>query len=76
LGFRCSEGNCPFFGKEHPVGVCSKAKRHVNVAAIPQKLAELVADYVFAKFVMNDIRMTPKVILSADEVDDFNLKMS
>lgn len=55
--FHCSSDNCPYYGGIHPVGVRGHGDMY-NAAAIPQALAEEVAEYVNAKFYMDRIRKT------------------
>jgi len=73
--FHCSEGRCPYYNLVHPIGVRSNGQ-DFNAAAIPKKLAELVANYVHSKFFIDCVADIPKTILSAAEEDHFNLCMS
>ena len=53
--FTCRNAKCPYkVDNQHPVG-CRDDKNY-NAAAIPQFLAEEVADYVNAKFCLDQIR--------------------
>eukprot|EP00536_Pseudo-nitzschia_multiseries_P005631 jgi/Psemu1/190972/e_gw1.108.9.1 len=73
--FRCSKGTCAYHNTPHPVGTRSHSHQF-NAAAIPQKLAEEVAEYVNAKFVLDQISRLPKVSLSSEEEEEFDFCMS
>jgi hypothetical protein len=47
-----------------------------NAAAIPQKLAEEVAEYVHSKFYMDGISRIPEARLTKEEEEQFNICMS
>jgi hypothetical protein len=67
--FRC-EKKCPYNDGAHPVS--SRAHgNNFNAAAIPDALAEEVAEYVNAKFVLDRIRYTkmPLVPLTEDDAN-------
>ena len=57
--FRC-ERKCPYKDGTHPIGARSQGNRF-NAAAIPDALAEEVAEYVHAKFVLDRIRHTKQM---------------
>ena len=58
--FKCTPDRCPYSGGGvHPVSARQQGNRF-NAAAIPDALAEEVAEYVNAKFVLDRIRHTAK----------------
>lgn len=61
--YRCSK-KCPYHGGLHPISARKQGSKF-NAAAIPLDLAEEVAEYVNAKFVLDRIRHTKKA--SVDE---------
>ena len=57
--FRCTPAKCPYSGGAvHPIGARSHS---FNAAAIPEALAEEVAEYVHAKFMLDRIRYTKEM---------------
>uniref|UniRef100_A0A7S4EG38 DNA (cytosine-5-)-methyltransferase n=1 Tax=Pseudo-nitzschia australis TaxID=44445 RepID=A0A7S4EG38_9STRA len=71
--FRCTKGKCPYHGKLHPIGV--RSHKQFNAAAIPQKLAEEVAEYVHAKFLLDRVARLPRASLSTAEEEEFDLHL-
>jgi hypothetical protein len=66
---------CPYHGGLHPVGVRSNG-HHYNAAAIPDALAEEVADEVFAIFQDGRIRKTPEATMTQEEIEAFDNLMA
>eukprot|EP00539_Tryblionella_compressa_P007495 CAMPEP_0178774030 /NCGR_PEP_ID=MMETSP0744-20121128/23417_1 /TAXON_ID=913974 /ORGANISM="Nitzschia punctata, Strain CCMP561" /LENGTH=157 /DNA_ID=CAMNT_0020430865 /DNA_START=8 /DNA_END=481 /DNA_ORIENTATION=+ len=72
--YRC-ETKCPYFGGIHPVG--ARANGHqFNAAAIPEALAEEVADEVHSRFQDLRIRKTPEATMTEEEIEAFNKLMT
>ena len=73
--FKCSAETCPYHGATHPIGARGHG-HHYNAAAIPQALAEEVADYVHSKFYRDRIRRTPPAEVSEQDEEAFNNGMA
>jgi len=75
--FKCGPHTCPYHDKEHPVGVKMHGRRY-NAAAIPEALAEEIADYVHSTFYQRRIRQStsPEKPLTPKEEAEFNRIMS
>ncbi len=73
--YRCSEGKCPYYGRKHPISPREHGSRY-NAAAIPQALAEEVAEHVNSVFYERRIRRdTREVELTPEEVQAFDLNL-
>jgi hypothetical protein len=68
--FTC-ELKCPYAGGCHPIGVRNNGSQF-NAAAIPQALAEEVAEHCSATFYDRRIRYTEDVRLTPEEEQEFN----
>lgn len=69
--FKCGRHTCPYFDGDHPIGVRRHAARY-NAAAIPESLADEVADHVHSTFYQRRIRHTPEVVLTKEEEEEFD----
>jgi len=65
---------CPYAGGIHPIGA-RRDGRQYNAAAIPQPLAEEVAEHVHANFYQQRIRYTKPVKLADEQVREFDQAM-
>lgn len=80
-GLRCNlldytcEKKCPYHGGIHPVGARALGHQY-NAAAIPNALAEEVADEVSARFQAMRIRRKPQPTMTEEEIDEFNKLMA
>jgi hypothetical protein len=68
---------CPYYNRKdgHPMGARNNGHEY-NAAAIPDALAEIVADEVHARFQELRIRKTPRVMLTDDEKKAFTTLMA
>ena len=75
--FNCKKRNCPYYGvgRQHPFGARGNG-RHYNSAAIPQPLAEEVADYVHAELLEARIRYKESPVMTEEEKLEFNKAMA
>lgn len=62
---------CPYYTGIHPIGARSNGA-HYNAAAIPQPLAEEVAEHVHSSFYMQRIRYTKQVELTPEQIAEFD----
>lgn len=70
--YRCLEGKCPYFGLIHPIGARGHGDKY-NAAAIPQPLAEEVAECVNSIFYERRIRRDTKPVkLTREEIEIFD----
>lgn len=74
--YRCSKTTCPYYPSKHPFSARNDGNVF-NAAAIPQALAETVAESVVTTFKQRRIRQeTEEAEVTNEEVEEFNRMMS
>ena len=75
--FKCKPWTCSYYGvgRKHPFGARGNGQ-HYNFAAIPQPLAEEVAECVHSEFYNARIRYKKAPVMTEAEILEFNERMA